>query len=102
MIEIIVVGEGPTEFFFVRDVLAPAFTPDEIFLEPRLIPTGPGGRGGALSFQRVLRYLRNTLRQRHDTYVTTFFDLYALYTDFPGFAESQRHRDPLQRAILLE
>jgi len=102
MIHVIVVGEGQTEETFVRDVLVPAFAPDEIFLEPRLIPAGPGGSGGALSFQRVLRYLRNTLRQRNDTYVTTFFDLYRLTRDFPGVSESQRQPDPLQRAAKLE
>ncbi len=31
--------------------------------------------------QRILRFLRDTLRQQRDTYVTTFFDLYGLPSD---------------------
>ena len=102
MISVVIVGEGQTEETFVRDVLLPVFVPDDILLEARLIPTGPGGRGGALTFPRVLRYLRNTLRQRSDTYVTTLLDLYAVRSDFPGLAESRALADPLQRARLLE
>lgn len=102
MTTIIIVGEGPTEETFVRDVLTPTFAPDGLYLEPRLIPTGPGGRGGALTYPRVLRYLCNTLLRRSDTYVTTFFDLYALRSGYPGFAESRRLADPLQRAAALE
>lgn len=102
MIEVIVVGEGQTEETFVRDVLAPAFAPLEIFLSPRLVPTGPHSRGGALNEQRVLRYLRNTLRERGDTYVTTFFDLYGLPTGFPGVHESADLADPMQKASHIE
>ncbi|MGQ0602079.1 MAG: DUF4276 family protein [Anaerolineales bacterium] len=102
MITVIIVGEGQTEETFVRDVLAPAFAPADLFLEPRLIPTSRSGRGGALTYSRILRYLRNTLRQRPDTYVTTFFDLYALHPDFPGFAAGRAITDPLRRSITLE
>jgi len=100
--EVIVVGEGQTEETFVRDVLAPALAGESVFLEPRLVPTSPARRGGALSYPRVLKYLRNTLRQRRDTYVTTFFDLYRLDDDFPGFSESATLHDPLARAALIE
>ena len=41
-----------------------------------------------MSPQRVLLFLRNTLRERNDTHVTTFFDLYGLAPDFPGVAGS--------------
>jgi hypothetical protein len=100
--DVIVVGEGQTEETFVRDVLAPALAAESVFLGPRLVPTSPGRRGGALSYPRVLRYLRNTLRQRGDTYVTTFFDLYRLDDAFPGFSESATLQDPLARAALIE
>lgn len=102
MIEVIVVGEGPTEESFVRDFLALRLSCQEIFLSPRLIRTSPAGRGGGLSWDRVRRFLRNTLRERSTTYVTTFFDLYALDTDFPGTAEARRIADPLARAAHLE
>jgi hypothetical protein len=102
LIEVIVVGEGPTEESFVRDVLALRLSHQEIFLSPRLIRTSPAARGGGLSWDRVRRFLRNTLRERSTTYVTTFFDLYALDTDFPGTAEARQIADPLARASHLE
>ncbi len=102
MIEIAVVGEGPAEETFFRDVLGPALAYRQIFVQPRLIPTSRHGRGGALSRDRVLRYLRNTLRERQDLYVATFFDLYALDTDFPGWSEAQAIADPLVKAALIE
>jgi hypothetical protein len=102
LIEVIVVGEGPTEESFVRDLLAFRLSHQEIFLSPRLIRTSPAARGGGLSWDRVRRFLRNTLRERSTTYVTTFFDLYALDTDFPGTAEARGITDPLARAAHLE
>jgi hypothetical protein len=102
VIEVIVVGEGQTEETFVRDVLAPQLTNRDISLQPRLIHTSERGRGGSLSPDRVLRFLRNTLRQRGDTYVTTFFDLYRLSADFPGVAAARLKTDPLQRCHMIE
>lgn len=102
MIEVVVVGEGQTEETFVRDVLAPRLAEREVYVQPRLVATSRHGRGGALTRDRVLRFLRNTLRERADVYVTTFFDLYGLDTDFPGRAEAQDVVDPLARAATIE
>ena len=95
-----VVCEGRTEQAFVTDILSDALLDRSLFIEPRLIPTSAGARGGALSGQRVLRYLRDILRQRRDTYVTTFFDLYGLPTDFPGLVMAPN--DPVARATAIE
>lgn len=102
MIEVIVVGEGPTEEAFIRDVLAPRLAAQNVFLTPRLISTSPGFRGGALSRDRVLRFLRNTLRERGQTYVTTFFDLYGLERNFPGVEIASGIRDPIERVVTIE
>lgn len=102
MIHVIIVGEGPTEQSFIRDILAPHLAERRIFVEPRLISTSRRGRGGALSRDRVLRFLRNTLLERSDSYVTTFFDLYALDREFPGRAEAEAVADPLARASAIE
>jgi hypothetical protein len=102
MIEVVIVGEGPTEETFIRDILAPPLADRRIFVQPRLIPTSKHVRGGALNRDRVLRYLRNTLRERQDVYVATFFDLYALHRDFPGRVEAERVADPLERAVEIE
>ena len=97
---VIVVCEGRTEQAFVAEILSAALLDRGLFVEPRLIPTSPGARGGALSGQRVLRSLRGTLRERRDTHVTTFFDLYGLPADFPGLVTTPH--DPLERASAIE
>ena len=81
-------------------ILRPSLATLGVYVEPRLIPTSPRGRGGALSGQRVLRFLQDTLRQRWDTHVTTFFDLYRLPPDFPGLDTTMP--DPLARASAIE
>ncbi|MYN67531.1 MAG: DUF4276 family protein [Acidobacteria bacterium] len=102
MIEVTIVCEGQTEQAFVGEVLAPFFGQRRVFVDPRIIPTSPRAKGGALTRGRVLRYLRNTLRERGDTYVTTLFDLYGLTADFPGNAAAAGLTDPIERAIAIE
>ena len=102
MNEVIVVCEGQAEEVFVNEVLAPAVRDGDVLLSPRLIATSRHSRGGSLKGQRVLRFLRNTLRERGNTYVTTFFDLYGLPSDFPGRAETARGTDPVDQAVAVE
>ena len=116
MIEAVVVCEGQTEESFVRDLLARDLGRRNIFLQARLIPTSSGAKdkdkdrasgtkGGALTGQRVRRFLRNTLREqrkRSSVYVTTFFDLYGLPADFPGVREAETHTDMADRAEAIE
>lgn len=98
MTTVIVVCEGRTEAAFVREILQPQLAHDGIYMEPRLISTSSQAWGGALNIQRVRRYLRNTLRERRDTCVTTFFDLYGLPVNFPGRSDAHSPGDPLNRA----
>lgn len=102
MTEIIIVCEGQTEEAFVNHILRQHFAHQDILVQPRLIATSQSAKGGALSWQRVLRFLRNTLRKRQDTYVTTFFDLYALRPDFPGQSDAAADSDPIERASAIE
>jgi hypothetical protein len=102
VVEVVVVGEGQTEETFVRDVLGPTLANDLILLHPTLIRTSRTATGGALAYRRVLYFLRNTLRQRADTYVTTFFDLYGLDDEFPGYVEGRGLNDPRAWARLVE
>lgn len=102
MKKLIVVCEGQTEEAFVNEVLYHKLWPQGVFAEPRRISTSPVAKGGALSGKRVLRYLRNTLRERQDTYVTTFFDLYSLPNDFPGRTDAPAPSDPLDHAAEIE
>jgi hypothetical protein len=102
VIDVIVVGEGQTEETFVREALAPQLIGRDINLQPRLIDTSQSGKGGSLAPDRVLRFLRNTLRERGDTYVTTFFDLYGLRAGFPGVDASHAETDPLSQCRVIE
>ena len=102
MKKIIIACEGQTEEAFVKRLLYYELLPKEVIAEPRLIPTSPRGKGGALTRQRVLRFLRNTLREQKNTYVTTFFDLFALPKDFPGLKDISATTNPLDRATIIE
>jgi len=97
-----VVCEGHTEAQFTKKVMQPFLASGGIILNPRLIATSRTGRGGGLNRDRVLRHLRNTLRQRSDTYVTTLFDLYGLGHEFPGYRRSVYLQDPIQRVRTIE
>jgi len=100
MVEVVIVCEGPTEERFIRRVLATSFVHQNIFLLPRVI--NGRARGGNLKRSKVLRYIRNTLRERSDTYVTTMFDLYGLPSDFPGRRGSACVTDPIARSRAIE
>lgn len=102
MKRVCVVCEGQTEETFVRDVLAPSFYEQGLNLIPEMIETSPGHRGGALSYDRVKRHLRNALRQNSTPVVTTFFDLYRLDNRFPGFNVSQAQADLPRRLDVLK
>lgn len=102
MTHVITVCEGQSEEAFVREIIYPALIGLEIYVQPRLIPTSPHAKGGALDGPRVLRFLRNTLRERQNAYVTTFFDLYGLPSGFPGRTEAGLPTDPIDRAVEIE
>lgn len=101
MSRVVVVCEGETEEEFIRDVLAPGFYGTGLYLEPQMVETSPGHRGGALNYDRIKPHLRNTLRQKSAPIVTTLFDLYKLDKRFPGFAQSRTLPDLGQRLDLL-
>lgn len=101
MSRVVVVCEGETEEEFVRDVLAPGFYGVGLYLEPQMVETSPGHRGGALNYDRVKPHLRNTLRQKSAPVVTTLFDLYKLDKRFPGFEQSKAIPDLGQKLDLL-
>lgn len=101
MVNLIILGEGQTEEAFVRDVLAPELVVHNVFAEAYLLETSKTGRGGGVTLDRACKRLEKILKQRHDTYVTTMFDLYGLGPTFPGFTES-RGMNPQTRAAQIE
>jgi hypothetical protein len=101
MVNLVILGEGQTEEAFVREVLAPELAAQGIYVRAQAVKTSKTGRGGALNLERVRRNLRDILRQRSDTYVSTLFDLYGLGPTFADGAQSRQH-PPASRAQRIE
>jgi hypothetical protein len=101
MIRCHVVCEGQTEETFIRDVIAPILANQQIYLTARLIPTSKNNKGGALTYERVKRFIINSLKE-DDVFITTFFDLYALDNTFPNFSASQQQTDVYKKVTAFE
>lgn len=88
----LILVEGQAEERFVKDVLAPAFYPLELFFEkPTLLVTkivkdGPNFKGGVTSYANFRRDVRPLLKNA-DALVTTLLDYYGLPADFPGMGD---------------
>ena len=97
-----VICEGQTEETFIRNVIAPILANQQIYLTARLITTSKGNKGGALSYERVKRFIINSLKEDNHIFVTTFFDLYALDNNFPNFLESKKQVEVYKKVTQLE
>lgn len=103
MKKLIIICEGKTETFFIKNVLS-NYMPSITFL-PQTIPTGSnpqGGssKGGALNYDRVKRYIEN-LKFTND-YITTFFDFYGLPNNFPSYSTLNSNLTIYQKIDKLE
>jgi len=81
-IEVIAIVEGRTEQIFIERILAPYIGHKNIGMRATQV-SKPGQKGGDVRFSRVRRDLENHLKQRADTYVTTFIDYYGT-KEWPG------------------
>lgn len=81
-IEVIAVVEGKTEQVFIEKILAPYLGHKNIGIRATQV-SKPGQKGGDVRFSRVKRDLEGHLKQRADTYVTTFIDYYGT-KEWPG------------------
>lgn len=94
---LLVVCEGQTEQNFINQILSPEFS-NVLDIRGVLV----GRRGGDLNFDRVERYLQRLLKTDSEAFVSTFFDLYCLPNNFPGFTESASKQDIYERCRFLE
>ena len=90
MKRVLISVEGQTEETFIRDMLRDYLYQFNIVLIPTIVTTkivksGPNFKGGLTSYQRVKRDIQNLLTDSNAVAVTTFYDLYGLPTDFPGY-----------------
>lgn len=102
MKRVCVICEGQSEETVVRDVISPALQSSGINLLGQTIETSPQHKGGGLSYSRVKKAIKNTLNQKSAPVVTTFIDLYALSTDFPGHEAAQKKSSYADKLKCLE
>jgi hypothetical protein len=98
----IVICEGQTEEAFISRVLVPSLLANGLYLQGITVNTSPGHKGGALSYDRLRRAVRNALAGADAVAVTTFIDLYRLDTGFPGFAAAAVQASHQARLQALE
>lgn len=104
-----VLAEGQTEEAFVNQVLAPHLAGSGVVAAVRCVTTRRDRhrpdrvhRGGLHDFARVRRDLERWMAEDRGAAFTTMFDLYALPSDFPGYADAARLQDPFARVRYLE
>ena len=84
MIRLKLLVEGQTEETFVRDVLAPFYSRQDIYVSVVIVKTSPVHKGGLVSYAQAKGQLIKLIREDASAFVLTMFDLYALPKDFPG------------------
>lgn len=97
--EVIAVVEGKTEQIFIEKILAPYLGHKNIGIRATQV-SKPGTKGGDVKFSRVERDLSNHLKQRNDTYVTTFVDYYGT-NEWPGLDQINTNQEPIAIAQIL-
>lgn len=101
MIRINVVCEGQTEGTFIKRHLNSYFISQGINLTPCLLGQ-VFHKGGRVNFERIFKDVRQLLKNDKTAYCTTFFDFYALPTDFPGKAEATRYNNITDKAQAVQ
>ena len=109
MVRVNLTAEGKTEQQFAVQVLSPHLASFGVYL---VKPRGPSKgkkkgevqRGGLVRYLPVKKDICRWLKQDSgtDVYFTTMFDLYALPSDFPGYAEASKKPTSLARVTALE
>lgn len=98
-IEVMVIVEGKTEQTFIESLLAPYLGYKNIGMRATQV-SKPGQKGGDVRFTRVLKDLGNHLKQRRDTYISTFVDYYGI-KEWPGLDKVPTHATPIKIADTL-
>jgi len=97
--DVIAIVEGSTEQTFIEKLLAPYLGYKGIYLSATQI-SKPGEKGGDVKFSRAKRDLRNHLKQRPDTFVTTMVDYYGI-KEWPGTDRIPEWATPAQIASII-
>lgn len=106
MKKILILVEGQTEERFVKDILSPFFTAQQVDLRSVIVGTkvvkdGTKYKGGLASYAKAKRDLLKLLQDSSAIAVTTMFDFYGLPEDFPKW-ESGSGADCYAKVALAE
>ncbi len=106
MLKVLVLVEGQSEERFVKDLLSAHLSLRGVFMIPKIVSTkvvkaGPNFRGGLNSFGQLSRDLKLLLQDSSAKCITTLIDLYAIPSDFPGFAEANTSKTVDARLAIL-
>lgn len=103
MRRILVLVEGQTELATLNGLVAAPLGLLGHSLHPKIIGK-PGHKGGVRPYASVWPELVALMKQERQAVVTTFFDLYGLETDWPGWmpvgtATSLRRAEQIERSL---
>lgn len=105
MTKVYIIVEGQTEEKFVKGILYNYFESKNIYLQPIIYTTkrmasGNKYKGGAINFDK----LKNEIFKISDKncLITTMIDYYGIDEDFPGYKESLKLNDYLDKAECIE
>jgi hypothetical protein len=98
-VEVIAIVEGKTEQVFVESILVPYLSERNVFMAATQVSKS-GQKGGDVKFSRTEKDLRNHLKQRLDTYVTTIVDYYGI-KEWPGIDQVPNGATPAKIAEVV-
>jgi len=99
-IEVVVIVEGKTEEIFINSILKDYLASKKIYITPIQI-SKPGQKGGDVKFSRAIKDISLHLKQRSDTYISSFFDYYGIKGDWPGLDDAKRKTIPSEIASVI-
>jgi hypothetical protein len=108
LIRLHIVGEGPTEERFVKEVLGVHLGAHDIFADAHAVTTGRRYgrlfRGGLLNYEHLARDLTLWMKedQNPESWFTTMIDLYHLPTNFPDRSMLPPELSARGRVVRLE
>jgi hypothetical protein len=101
-----IIAEGPTEEAFVKSSIVPHLANFSMSTSVSVVYSNRqlGMRGGISNFEKIKKDLILRIKEDHapETRFTTMIDFYALPTNFPGWNETKRKNDPLEKVRILE
>lgn len=93
MKKILILVEGQTEESFVKNILNPGLSSNNLYVVPIIITTkkvknGPNFKGGVNSYTTIKKEVQKLLRDSSAVAITTMIDFYKIPNDFPSWSSN--------------